>query len=398
MIKSTFKKFPPRLAFGKNEISKIKEVFNYYKKRKYDPPYKGFFEQKFNLMFSKFQGGGYSCRVATGTLSYLVALQSLKLKKGSEILMSGINDAGTLNCVIFLGFKPVLVDVTKNSFDIDLNDLRLKINKKTKAAIIAHIAGGAIKNIRETCAILKQKKIKIIEDCAQATGAKIHGKNVGNFGDIACFSTMYRKNLISGGSGGILFTKNKSLYQKILAYSDRGKPVWKKNYDVRNPGMHLFPALNLNSDEISSAVAISSLSRLKSTIHKRYKIYLKIKKKLLSQSKVCRVYEFSGLPSIYFIPIYINKKFINCSEEKFANKLFKRGLPCNPKYKFLMCEWNWAKKYFEKKNITKNAIYNRNRSFNLFLNENYTDKSVNNIIKIILKVEKNLIKKSEFKN
>ena len=63
-----------------------------------------------------------------------------------------------------------------------------------------------------------------------------------------------------------------------------------------------------------------------------------------------------------------------------------------------MCEWNWAKKYFEKKNITKNAIYNRNRSFNLFLNENYTDKSVNNIIKIILKVEKNLIKKSEFKN
>ena len=390
--------FPARKAFGKNEIRQINSLINFYKKQDYDPPYKGRFESIFNKNFSKFHGGGYTCRVATGSLSYLVALQSLQLKKDSEVLISAINDAGTLNSIIFLGLKPVLVDLEKGSFDPDEKDLKSKINKKTKAVILAHIAGGPISKISKFCKILRKKKIPIIEDCAQSVGAKINNKMVGTFGDIACYSTMYRKNLISGSSGGILFTKKKKLYEKILAFSDRGKPIWKKNYNFRDPGMHLFPALNLNSDELSSAIAISSLSRLKKTINKRFKIYRSIKEKLEKNSEICRAYEFNGVPSIYFIPIWVNSEKISVSAEKFAKYLIKNGLPCNPKYKFLMSEWNWAKKYFEKKNITKNAIYNRNRSFNLYLNENYADKNVNKIIKIILKVEKILLKKNEFKN
>ena len=161
-----------------------------------------------------------------------------------------------------------------------------------------------------------------------------------------------------------------------------------KNYNFRDPGMHLFPALNLNSDELSSAIAISSLSRLKKTINKRFKIYRSIKEKLEKNSEICRAYEFNGEPSIYFIPIWVNPQKITVSAEKFAKYLIKNGLPCNPKYKFLMCEWKWAKNFFKGNYQNINAVNNRNQSFNLYLNENYTNKDINKIIKILIKVEK----------
>ena len=80
---------------------------------------------------------------------------------------------------------------------------------------------------------------------------------------------MYSKTISSCGSAGIVFTKNKKLYHNILAHADRGKQIWKKNLNLKDPSKALYPALNFNSNEFSSAITLASLSRAKETIKKR---------------------------------------------------------------------------------------------------------------------------------
>ena len=106
----------------------------------------------------------------------------------------------------------------------------------------------------------------MIEDCSQAHGAKVGGRPVGTFGDIAAFSSMYRKAHIAGGSGGIVYSRNEELFRQAFAHADRGKPRWKKDFSDFDPGGFLFPALNLHTDEISCGIGLMSLSRLQDTI------------------------------------------------------------------------------------------------------------------------------------
>ena len=156
--------------------------------------------------------------------------------------------------------------------------------------------GGETSQIHEICIEAKKRKIKIIEDCSQAPFAKsiwnkkyseCFNKYVGSYGDISFFSTMYSKTISSCGSAGIVFTKNKKLYHNILAHADRGKQIWKKNLNLKDPSKALYPALNFNSNEFSSAITLASLSRAKETIKKRInfqkiKFKFKIFKNLLN--------------------------------------------------------------------------------------------------------------------
>ena len=97
------------------------------------------------------------------------------------------------------------------------------------------MGGEPVDDIKEIAAYAKKNNIYLLEDCSQAIGAKIQGKLVGSFGDIAAFSTMYRKNLAANSSGGIIFTRKFKIYKKVLAYADRGKILWKKKFRFKRP-------------------------------------------------------------------------------------------------------------------------------------------------------------------
>ena len=143
------------------------------------------------------------------------------------------------------------------SYNVSLDQIKKRISKNTKLVLIVHAAGKSVE-MKGIKSFLKRKKIFLLEDCSQAHGARCYNcKNcsckikVGNFGDISAFSTMNRKIHMTGPTGGITFTKSKKFCLKLKAYSDRGKPFWKKKFDERNPNQFLFPALNLNSNEIN---------------------------------------------------------------------------------------------------------------------------------------------------
>ena len=197
---------------------------------------------------------------------------------------------------------------------------------------------------------------------------------MGSIGDVSVFSTMYRKILTTGGSGGLIFSKSNKLYRMILACSDRGKPLWRKNYDFRDPGMHLFPALNWNTDEFSCAQGLSSLQRLKKSIKKRQNFIKSLNfyfKKFNIQ--FFKIYRMSNYSSPFFLPIFLNNKILKF-KKKILERLIRIGIPLNPKYKFLPTDWKWLRRYIKYKIYLPNSLRMRDMSFNLFVNENYNTK------------------------
>ena len=393
-------KFPPRKALGSNEIKSINQVIRYYKKKGIDPGYQGYFEHKLCKKFSLMMGGGYTDACSSGTAAAYIAISALNLKKGSEVLISPVTDSGPLNALILLGLKPRLIDSYPNSYNVSLKQFLNRVTKKTKAALIMHI-GGETSQIYEICKEAKKRKIKIIEDCSQAPFARsiwnkkyslCNKKFVGAFGDISFFSTMYSKTISSSGSSGLVFTKNKKLYRNVLSHADRGKQIWRKNINLKDPSKALHPALNLNSNEFSSAITLASLNRVKKTIKGRIKFLENLNNDLKSSKTCSVVYKNFKLFSPFFISIHIKTHLLKIGKINFVNNIKKEGVPLLNSYGCIISDWKWARKYMQDKFVTKNAINFKNNSFNLFLNENYGKQESRAIVAKIIKVEKKFLK------
>ena len=378
---------PPRKAFGDAEFAMVEEVFRFYSDRQVDPGYQGPFEEQYCRAISTAMGGGFADAVSTGTAAVYVALCALELPKGSEVLISPITDPGSANAIIQAGLHPKLMDSRPGSYNVGPDQVAARIGPDTSAALIVHSTGQAceIDAIVETC---RARNVRVIEDCSQAHQARWKGKPVGTFGDIAAFSTMYRKASITGPSGGVVFTRDESLYRMALAWADRGKTPWVEDFDERDPNQFLFPALNLHTDELSCAIGIASLRRLPATIAARMS-FIRQLDRLNDVSSLCRTYGWNEGDSPFFYPIRLDVSRLpdGVSKTAFAEFVAKEGIGLNPHYKYLLADWSYLKLYLADSFETPNARNIRDTSFNLFLNENYGNREVEDIIDAITKVE-----------
>jgi perosamine synthetase len=257
---------PVREAFGDHEAEALQEVIAYYRSRRIDPPYQGPFETKFCEAFSEFMGGGFADGVSTGTAACYVALAALDLPERSEVIISPVTDSGPLNSIIIQGHIPVVADSRPDSYNMGVEQFLERVTPNTKAVLAVHSSGEPLEIDRITEEAHK-RGIKVLEDCSQAPGAACNGRRVGAFGDVAAFSTMYRKTLSSGGSGGLVFTTSEDTYRLAMAHADRGKATWRTDINLADPSLAQFVALNFNTNEFSSAIGIASLARLQDELH-----------------------------------------------------------------------------------------------------------------------------------
>lgn len=377
---------PPRLALGHDEVKMIQQVIAYYHERKVDPGYQGPFEKLYTDEFAAMMGGGYADAVATGTAALYVAIAALGLPKGSEVLVSPITDPGTLSAIILNGLKPRLCDSKPESYNVGASQVLERLGSDVSAVVVVHSAGQAAEADKITRAA-HERGIKVLEDCSQAHGAKIMGRAVGTFGDIAAFSTMYRKAHMTGASGGLVYCRDLDLFRQALAHADRGKPRWRKDFSDRDPSGYLFPALNHHTDEISCAIGIASLGRLDKTIMKRLSFVADVAAGLAENGRICRPYANSPTDSPFFFPVVVDTDRISCSKIEFANAVQKEGIDLNPHYNYVVDEWPWVRPYLADDFRTENARSIRDRSFNLYLNENYSEREAQDVVSAILKVE-----------
>jgi perosamine synthetase len=390
---------PPRMALGEDEHKLIQECLAYYRDQKLDPGYQGPFEKRYTDAFIAMMGGGHADAVATGTAALYVALAALDLPKGSEVLVSPITDPGTLSAIILNGLKPRLMDSAPGSYNVDRVRFAERIGPDVTGAVIVHSIGQAA-DIEGIIAEARRHGIKVLEDCSQSHGARTaSGGPVGSFGDIAAFSTMYRKAHVTGASGGLVYSRDLDLFHRALAFADRGKPRWLPSFDDRDPASFLFPALNLHSDEISCAVGIASLGRLEETIRRRLAFVREFAERMANSGAVaCRPYSWSERDSPFIFPVVVDPGALRCSKSEFANAVLGEGIGLNPHYRYVVADWPWVKPYLADGRDTPNARAVRDRTFNLYLNENYGSREAADVVAAILKVEHNFAARPGHRN
>ena len=378
---------PARLALGDSERQMVLAVLDYYRERNVDPGYEGHFEKMYCRAFAEMMGGGYADAVATGTSSLYIAVAALNLPKGSEVLVSPITDPGSMAAIVLNGLKPRLMDSKPGSYNVGPEQFAERITPNVTGAMIVHAAGQAAE-IDKIVEIAHARGIKVIEDCAQSHGALLRAKRVGTFGDIAAFSTMYRKAHMTGPSGGVVFTKDLELHRLAVAHADRGKPRWREDFSDRDPSAYLFPALNHNTDEISCAIGLASLARLRSTIIGRLAFVSDFVARLIDASNVCSPYPFSPTDSPFFYPV-----MVDCDASPAARSSSPRR--CAPRASISTRitvswsrDWPYIRPYLADDFDVPNAHDICNRSFNLYLNERYGEREARDAVKAIVKVEK----------
>jgi len=365
----------------------IEKVLAHYSSSGADFGYQGPFEECYNQAFAAFMGGGFADAVATGTAALYIALAALSLPKGSQVLVSPITDPGSLSAIILNGLTPRLMDSMPGGYNIGVEQFLERLSPEVSAVMVVHSIGQAVE-IDRLVAEAHRRGIKVLEDCSQSHGARYEGRLVGTFGDIAAFSTMYRKASITGACGGVVYTRDENLYHLALAHADRGKPRWVEGFDDRDPRGFLFPALNLHTDEVSCAIGLTSLARLSETIAKRQAFVETVAQMIAACSRVCRPYAHSRDGSPFIYPLLMDASAIACSVQEFAEAVRAEGIGLNPCYRYVVREWPWLHPYLADDFVTANAFAIRDRSFNVYLNENYGPQEAEDVARAVEKVER----------
>ena len=377
---------PARFAISDAEEAMIQEVIAHYREQRLDPGYQGVFEERYCDAFTEKMGGGHADAVATGTAAVFLALRTLDLPAGSEVIVSPITDPGCIGAIVMNGLVPRLADSAPGRYNMDAERFVERISDKTRAIMVVHSAGQAT-DIETIVAEAHARDIRVLEDCSQAHFATVDGTPVGNFGDIAAFSTMYRKAHMTGASGGIVFTRDADLFRLAVSHADRGKPRLDPGFEDRDPTNNLFPALNFHTDEISCGMGIASLGRIDASIRQRLAYVEGVAKGLAEASDICRPFPWSKSDSPFFYPVVVDADRISCSKIDFAEAVLAEGIGLSPDYRYVVARWPWARAYMSDDFDCPNAGAICDRSFNLYLNEHYGPDETSDTVAAIRKVE-----------
>ena len=234
----------------------------------------GKYVQEFEKSVSSFVNSKYTIAVNSGTAALQAALYALDIKHGDEVLIPSFTFVATANSVLSTGAKPVFVDILKENFTMNPNDLQKKITKKTKAIVPVHLYGN-VAYLDKISEIAKKFNIPIIEDSAQSLGSTFKNKHTGTFFEMGCFS-MYPAKVMTAGEGGFVVTNSKKLRDKLLMIRNHGMV---KGYDTRILG------LNLRLPEINAAIAKIQMKKLPKFLKTRER-NAKLLSELLSTSKL----------------------------------------------------------------------------------------------------------------
>ena len=178
--------------------------------------------RQFERDFATYCGVSHGIALANGSVALELALKVLDIGPGDEVIVPPRTFIATVSSVVLCGATPIFADVDRNSQNITADSISKHISPNTKAIILVHLAGWPC-DMEPIMKLASEHNIRIIEDCAQAHGARYKGRSIGSFGDVAAFSFCQDKIMTTGGEGGMLLLNNHDLWKKAWAYKDHGK-------------------------------------------------------------------------------------------------------------------------------------------------------------------------------
>ena len=223
----------------------------------------GHYVGKFEESFCKFLDVGNSLCVSNGTTALHLALAALGIGPGDEVIVPDLTFAASANVVIHLCAKPVLADVTRDTWTLDPADFERKITPRTKAVMPVHLYGHPC-DMDPIMAIAKKHGIFVVEDAAEALGAEYRGRKVGTIGDVGCFS-FFANKVITTGEGGMVTTNDAELMKRMAVLRDHGMEKGRRYW-------HVVPGYNYRMTNLQAAIGLAQMERLDHFLTRRDEI------------------------------------------------------------------------------------------------------------------------------
>jgi dTDP-4-amino-4,6-dideoxygalactose transaminase len=286
------------------------------------------FEKKLKIFF----GREVVC-VSSGTAALHLSLQALEIKKGDEVLVPSITYIASFQAISATGAKAIACDVESETMLIDINDVKKKISKKTKAIMPVHFAGNPA-NLKDIYKLAKKNNLFVIEDAAHAFGSYYKKKLIGSLGDIVCFSFDGIKTITSG-EGGCIVTSNKKLIDNIKnsrllgIVGDTEKRYAKKrswDFDVKYQGWRY------HMSDIMAAIGVEQLKKF-TLFSKKRKLLAEFYDKNLKDNKYIKHFNINYknvVPHIYVVKI---DNLTNRIRNLLRKLLLKDGIETGIHYK-----------------------------------------------------------------
>lgn len=227
--------------------------------------------REFEKEFACWSETEYAIAVANGTVALDLAWIALGIGEGDEVIVTSRTFLASVSSIVNAGATPVFADVSSDSQNITPKSVQAVITSKTKAILAVHLAGWPC-DMDGLMALADKHDLKVVEDCAQAHGAKYKGKAVGSIGHIGTWSFCQDKIMSTGGEGGMVTTNDKALWSVMWSYKDHGKS-WASIYEEKHPPgfrwLHDSFGTNWRLTEIQSAIGRIQLKRMSEWHQKR---------------------------------------------------------------------------------------------------------------------------------
>ncbi len=237
--------------------------------------------------FADYCDCNHAVAVANGTVALELALRAIDIADGDEVVVTSRTFVASASSVVLVGGSPVFADVDPESQNITANSILKVLTDRTKAIIAVHLGGWPC-DMGEILELARSRGLYVIEDCAQAHGAKYKGKSVGSFGDLAAWSFCQDKIITSGGEGGMITTNDEALWKKVWSLKDHGKSLDKITRTGPNKGfqwLHDQIGTNGRMTEMQSAIARIQLRNLDEMVATRNRNAMTYKAALESGSR-----------------------------------------------------------------------------------------------------------------
>jgi len=286
--------------------------------------------REFEKEFAIWSSSKYAVALGNGTQALDIAFKALNIGVGDEVIVTSRTFIASVSSIVNSGAIPIFADVDLNTQNITPESIRLVISDKTKAIVCVHLAGWPCE-MDEIMVLANEFDLCVIEDCAQAHGAKYKGVSVGSIGHIGCWSFCQDKIMTTGGEGGMVTTNDKSLWLKMWEYKDHGKSyeaVYEREHLKGFRWLHESFGINCRMTEMQAAIGRIQLKRMPDWHSKR----ITNANKIWDAAIQCK-----GL-HVSIIPDYIEHAAYKCYifvkgnsklRDRIMMEINEKGVPCS---------------------------------------------------------------------
>ena len=277
----------------------------------------------------------HAIALANGTVALELPLRMWGIGSGHEVIVTPRSFIASVSCAALLGARPVFADVDRDSGNLAADTIARVITPRTRAIIPVHLAGWPC-DLDPIMDLAEERGINVLEDCAQAHGARYKGRSVGSFGQAAAFSFCQDKIITTGGEGGLLATNDTSLWDRAWSFKDHGK-TWEAVYERQHPPGPTFRwvhdrfGTNWRLTELQAAIGRIQLQKLDSWVETRRRnaaIYIK----RLSCISALRVPEIPSecYHAHYKFYAYVRPEALKpaWSRDRILQEAAAKGVPC----------------------------------------------------------------------